>query len=74
MRYIVAAAAVAASGLIATSALAQAPQYRAGGPIRIGNMCLVDTDGGGANGFGYYQPCPQPQKATAVTKKKRKKS
>ncbi|HEU5020160.1 MAG TPA: hypothetical protein VFT69_19535 [Pseudolabrys sp.] len=34
------------------------PVFEPGGPVRIGNMCQVDTDDQGDDAFGYVAPCP----------------
>lgn len=64
MRHVlIAAAALAVSGLFASAASAQT--YVAGGPVKVGNMCLVDTDGMGNGSYGYYEPCAVRAQASA---------
>jgi len=73
-RVLIAAAAVAACGLITTGSAFAQTQYQAGGPSRIGNMCRVGTDDGGSAAYGYYRPCPPDQHAKAVKQRKKKSS
>lgn len=61
MRHVlIAAAAFAASGFLA-SAAANAQPFHAGGPVQIGNMCRVNTDtadgGEQLDRYGYYESC-----------------
>ncbi len=60
---LIAAAALAVGGILVTS-VAKAQTYVAGGPVRVGNMCLVDTDGMGNASYGYYAPCAQQAQAS----------
>jgi phosphatidylethanolamine-binding protein (PEBP) family uncharacterized protein len=74
MRHILTAvAAIAACGLIATTA-ARAEQFQAGGPTKIGKMCLVNTSEMDAGNFGYVAPCPPAKQAKAVKSRKKKSS
>jgi Spy/CpxP family protein refolding chaperone len=62
-----AGAALAAAGLVAmTSANAQMA-YEAGGPVKKGAMCQVNTGGDGY--YGYWRECPAPAKVAHVKKK-----
>lgn len=75
MRYVItAAAALAVSGLLATTAARAEPLFEAGGPVKIGNLCSVSTDNDNNGAYGYMEPCAQPQKAARVIKKKRTRS
>jgi len=62
MRNVLIAAALAASGLLASGpALAAqqgAPAYQPGGPDQVGGWCKVVTDHDiGIDAYGYYTPC-----------------
>ena len=71
MRHVlIAAAALATSGLLATAANAQT--YEAGGPVQVGNMCRVSTDGSGMDAYGYYAPCAIQASAQAPAKRSRR--
>jgi hypothetical protein len=60
MRYfLTAAAALAACGLIASTAARAETPFVPGGPVKVGDMCKVTTDAMGNDSFGYYEPCPQ---------------
>ena len=74
MRYIITAvAAVAVSGLLASTALRAEPLYNAGGPARVGNLCShPNNDNDGMT--GYLAPCPKAAKSAKITKKKAKRS
>ena len=74
MRHVLfAAAALAVGGFVAsTAANAQSSMpYVAGGPVKVGNMCIVSTDPGGNDDYGYYAPCGQQAVASAPRAKKR---
>jgi hypothetical protein len=75
MRHVlIAAAALAAAGFAAaTPASAQsAMPYVAGGPERVGNMCIVKTDSIGNDDYGYYAPCGQQAQARAPRRSKKR--
>jgi len=73
MRHVlIAAAALAIGGFVASAANAQSsPAYDAGGPTKVGNMCAVNADGVGNDNYGYYTPCGQQAVASAPRRKKR---
>lgn len=74
MRHVlIAAAALAAVGFAATTpASAQsAMPYEAGGPVRVGNMCIVNTAPDYNDSYGYYAPCGQQAQASAPRRKRR---
>lgn len=77
MRHIlIAAAAVAASGLIMSSAVkAQqaSPPYEPGGPMQVGNWCSVDTDDNSNSAYGYMVPCGGQALASAPRKAKKRR-
>lgn len=72
MRHIlIAAAALAIGGLVSPAANAQSsPPYVAGGPVKVGAWCAVDTDKGGNSSYGYYAPCGQQAVASAPRRKR----
>lgn len=83
MRHILIAAGFAAcTALASTTVQAQTfeprgPVFEPGGPVRVGNMCQVDTDDQGDDAFGYVTQCsgqafasappeePQPRRVRA---------
>lgn len=73
MRHVlIAAAALAVGGFAAPTANAQNTlPYVAGGPERIGNMCIVKTDSVGNDDYGYYAPCAQQVRASAPRRNRR---
>jgi hypothetical protein len=66
MRYILTAAALAAT--FAVTAANAEPTFVQGGPVRVGNMCNIETNGGDSM-YGYIGPCPQ---AAPIQRKKGK--
>jgi hypothetical protein len=75
MRHILTAvAAIAACGLIATTSARAQQQFEAGGPTKIGKMCLVNTSDADAGNFGYVAACPPAKQAKAVKPRKKKSS
>lgn len=67
MRYILTAAALAATFAISTANAE--PVYVQGGPLQVGSMCRVSTDGDLA--YGYMAPCA-PAPVVHMHKKKAK--
>jgi hypothetical protein len=59
----------AAAAVVFASMLATVPskaELLGGGPIRNGNQCWSSSPGGNATaGFGYWAPCPTPERAAA---------
>ncbi len=75
MRQILTAvAAIAVSGLIATTAARAEPAFEAGGPIKVGSWCSVSTSDIDNGNFGYMKPCAPTQQAKAAKPRKRKAS
>jgi hypothetical protein len=76
MRHIlIAAAAIAVSGLLASSGVRAETPFNAGGPAKTGQQCKVITDDG-AEMYGYYANCPPGSTPVArqIKKKKMNKS
>jgi hypothetical protein len=76
MRHILTAvAAIAVSGLLASTAVRAETPFNAGGPAKAGQQCKVITDDG-AEMYGYYTTCPTGSTPVVrqVKKKKMKKS
>jgi hypothetical protein len=75
MRHILtAAAAIAVSGLLASTAVRAETPFNAGGPAKAGQQCKVITDDG-AEMYGYYANCSLGSQPVArQVKKKLKKS
>jgi len=72
MRHILtAAAAIAVSALLASTAVRAQTNYQPGGPAKVGNQCIVITDED--QGFGYYAACPPGSKSVVRNVKKRAK-
>lgn len=55
---IVAAAAIAACGLLASTAVRADPMFEPGGPTKVGGMCKMMTNQAGGPEYGYYAACP----------------
>ena len=56
MRHLlIAAAALAVGGLLASTAARAEMLYYPGGPERSGNMCQISTDGD--KNYGFWAPC-----------------
>lgn len=71
MRHLlIATAALAVGGLLASTAARADLAYQAGGPIKQGEMCQVNADPGNNDGFGYWAPCPNQPVQTAKRAKK----
>lgn len=69
MRFVLAAAAIAATFSISTANAE--PAFVQGGPARVGNMCNVSTNGGDSM-YGYVKPCdPAPVARGKKTKSNR---
>ena len=76
MRHIlIAAAAIAVSGLLASSGVRAETPFNPGGPEKAGTQCKVITDDG-AEMYGYYAACLPGSTPVArqVKKKKMNKS
>jgi hypothetical protein len=56
MRFVMTAAAIAASGFFALASANAEPNYNPNGPAQQGNMCQVNT-GGDTGYYGYVTPC-----------------
>jgi hypothetical protein len=64
MRHLlIAAAALAVGGLLASTAARADMAYYQGGPVAQGGMCQLSTDGDGR--YGYWAPCPAAPARTA---------
>ena len=75
MRYVViAAAALAVSGLLTVTSSQAEPRYVPGGPAKLGNVCQASAGGEWDHEYGYITPCPKAKKVAAKAKKKSKKS
>jgi hypothetical protein len=73
MRHLIAAvAAIAAAGMIASTAVRAEPLFEPGGPAKIGKMCVVNTDENGNASFGYLAGCPNEAVHAAKRTKKAK--
>jgi hypothetical protein len=71
MRHVlIAAAALAVCGFVASTAANAQVIYQAGGPLKIGNMCKVATDQRGDDSYGYYEPCGEQAVASAPRRKR----
>lgn len=58
MRHIlIAAAAIAVSGLLASTGVRAETPFQSGGPTKSGQQCKIITDDG-AEMYGYYATCP----------------
>ena len=71
---ITAVAAIAVSGLLASTAVRAEPLFQPGGPSQIGAACQVNEDYNGDLKYGYLQPCAPAKKVAVRSKKKSKKS
>lgn len=65
MRFVLAAAAIAATFSISTANAE--PTFVPGGPTTVGGLCNISTSGGDAM-YGYVAPCA-PQAARAKKRK-----
>jgi len=71
MRHILtAAAAIAVSGLLASSGVRAETPFNSGGAAKTGTQCKVITDDG-AEMYGYYTTCPTG--STPVVRQVKKK-
>ncbi|HZD89364.1 MAG TPA: hypothetical protein VE224_04655 [Pseudolabrys sp.] len=74
MRHVlIAAAALAVCGFVASSAAQAQVAYQAGGPMKVGSMCKVGTDDRGDDSYGYYQPCGYQSVAEAPVKRRHRR-
>ena len=72
MRHVlIAAAALALGGFVASTSANAQMAYVAGGPNKVGNMCKVGTDTRGDDSYGYYEPCAQQAVASAPRRSRR---
>ena len=68
MRHLITAAiALAVCGLVSLSPARAEPDHSLGGPIKMGKMCWVGTDGGGGI-YGYWSDCAKPMRAVRKAK------
>lgn len=63
---LIAVAALAVGGFLASSAARAEMLFYAGGPVKQGTLCQFNTDMSGDQKYGYWGPCPAQARPARV--------